>query len=115
MFVNSQEANGFCWVRLHQQLTSANACYVEHHLLKQLGNHEVVEIDLGDVETIDAEGVRLMVRMKLEAARQGKIMRWNGAGDGVAGAMEDYRRLYDQLASTISTVEIISRRKAAEP
>ena len=75
MDIQAKMKNGVCKVRIVGEMTIYDAGEMKPQLLKQLARATELEIDLSGVSEFDSAGLQLLILLKREAARHGKILR----------------------------------------
>lgn len=75
MDIQSKMKNGVCRVRIAGEMTIYDAVEMKSRLMAQLDRAREMEVDLSGVSELDSAGLQLLILLKREAARHGKVLR----------------------------------------
>lgn len=75
MTISIETSNGVCRARMAGEMTIYHAAEMKGELLPCLDRSTEVEIDLSEVSEMDTAGFQLLLLIKREAAKAGKLLR----------------------------------------
>jgi anti-sigma B factor antagonist len=75
MKIQAKMKNGICKVRIAAEMTIYDAAEMKPQLMKQLERAAELEVDLSGVSEFDSAGLQLLILLKREATRHGKVLR----------------------------------------
>lgn len=75
MDIQAKMKNGICKVRIAGEMTIYDAAEMKPELMRQLARATELEVDLSGISEFDSAGLQLLILLKSEATRHGKVLR----------------------------------------
>jgi ABC-type transporter Mla MlaB component len=90
MAIFSAFENERCVMRIDGPFTIYEAMDAKQRLISELYLAPELEVDLAGVSEIDTAGIQLLLLLKREAAREGKLLRFQGHSKAVLKVIDLY-------------------------
>lgn len=90
----AEDGDQKCRLTMAGAITLRTLPGIRQELLRQLGCHREMEVDVSDVAVVDTEGVRAILALRREAARDNKALRFVSRNEAFLELLDAMNRTF---------------------
>lgn len=90
----AEDGDHKCRMTMAGAITLRTLPGIRQEMLHQLGCHQEMEVDLSGVAVVDTEGVRAILAIRREAARENKALRFVSRNEAFLQLLDSMNRVF---------------------